>query len=64
MFLLRCIAKHSAELAEVIVTSGGLDAIIHCAEHFDPVIKEAAAWALGNIAKHNMQLARSVEKAG
>uniref|UniRef100_A0A1B6DNB5 Sperm-associated antigen 6 n=1 Tax=Clastoptera arizonana TaxID=38151 RepID=A0A1B6DNB5_9HEMI len=64
MFLLRCLAKHSADLAETIVTNRGLDIIIHCVDHLDPAIKESAVWALGNIAKHNNQLARAVEKAG
>lgn len=32
---------------------GALDALVICLEEFDPGVKEAAAWALGYIAKHN-----------
>ena len=32
---------------------GALDALVICLEEFDPGVKEAAAWALGYVAKHN-----------
>ena len=32
---------------------GALDALVICLEEFDPGVKEAAAWALGYIARHN-----------
>lgn len=33
--------------------SGALEALAVCLEEFDPGVKEAAAWALGYIARHN-----------
>ena len=33
--------------------SGALDALAVCLEEFDPGVKEAAAWAVGYIARHN-----------
>ena len=41
-----------------------LEALVSCLEEFDPGVKEAAAWALGYIARHNEQLAQSVVDAG
>lgn len=35
-----------------------------CLEEFDPGVKEAAAWALGYIARHNAELAQAVVDAG
>ena len=35
-----------------------------CLEEFDPGVKEAAAWALGYIARHNGELAQTVVDAG
>lgn len=35
---------------------GALDALVICLEEFDPGVKEAAAWALGYIARHNAGL--------
>ena len=32
---------------------GALDSLVICLEEFDPGVKEAAAWALGYIARHN-----------
>lgn len=52
-FVLRAVAKHSPELAEAVVLSGGANALVLCLEDFDPGVKEAAAWALGCIARHN-----------
>ena len=46
-------AKHSPELAQSVVDSGALDALVICLEEFDPGVKESAAWALGYIARHN-----------
>lgn len=36
-----------------MVDCGALDALVICLEEFDPGVKEAAAWALGYIARHN-----------
>jgi len=44
-------------LAQNVVDSGALDALVVCLEEFDPSVKEAAAWALSNIAKHSAELA-------
>jgi predicted ribosome-associated RNA-binding protein Tma20 len=52
-FVLRAVAKHSPQLAQSVVDSGALDALVICLEEFDPGVKEAAAWALGYIARHN-----------
>lgn len=32
---------------------GALEALVICLEEFDPGVKEAAAWALGYVARHN-----------
>jgi 3-methyladenine DNA glycosylase AlkD len=34
-----------------------LDALVVCLEEFDPSVKESAAWALMQIAKHTTELA-------
>ena len=47
-----------------MVDCGALEALVSCLEEFDPGVKEAAAWALGYIARHNEQLAQSVVDAG
>lgn len=52
-FVLRAVAKHSPELSQAVVGCGGVDALVLCLEEFDPGVKEAAAWALGYIARHN-----------
>lgn len=51
--MLRAVAKHSPELSQAVVGCGGVDALVLCLEEFDPGVKEAAAWALGYIARHN-----------
>lgn len=53
-------AKHSPQLAQSVVDCGALDALVICLEEFDPGVKEAAAWALGYIARHNAELAQAV----
>ena len=47
-----------------MVDSGALAALVGCLEEFDPGVKEAAAWALGYIARHNGELAQTVVDAG
>lgn len=64
MFILRAIAKHSSETASIIVQMNGLDAMIICLEDFDSGVKEAAAWGLGYIARHNKSLAQATVDAG
>ena len=63
-FVLRAVAKHSPELAQAVVDSGALEALVLCLEEFDPSVKEAAAWALGYIASHTPELAQAVVDAG
>ena len=46
-------AKHSPQLAQHVVDCGALEALVICLEEFDPGVKEAAAWALGYVARHN-----------
>lgn len=64
LFVLRAIAKHSPELALIVVDNGGLETIVQCLEDFDPEVKEAAAWALGYIARHDKNLAQTAVDAG
>lgn len=64
LFVLRAIAKHSPELALIVVQNDGLETIVECLEDFDPGVKEAAAWALGYIARHNKSLAQTAIDAG
>ena len=63
-FVLRAVAKHSPDLAQAVVDSGALDALVPCLEEFDPTVKEAAAWAIGYIAQHTAELAQAVVDAG
>ncbi|PSN52093.1 Sperm-associated antigen 6 [Blattella germanica] len=59
LFVLRAISKHSPEMAQVTVQSGGLEAMVVCLEDFDPGVKEAAAWALGYVGRHNRNLGQA-----
>ena len=59
-FVLRAVAKHSAELAQAVVDCGALDALVISLEEFDPGVKEAAAWTLGYIARHNGRKLRAL----
>lgn len=51
--MLRAVGKHSPQLAQAVVQCGALESLAICLEDFDPGVKEAAAWALGYIARHN-----------
>lgn len=62
--VIRGIAKHSPELASIVIQNNALDVIILCLEDFDSGVKEAAAWTLGYIAKHNKDLAEAIVDAG
>lgn len=53
VFVFRAVGKHSPQLAQAVVDCGALDILVMCLEDFDPGVKEAAAWALGYIARHN-----------
>ena len=52
--------QNSNKLAQTVVDCGALDALVICLEEFDPGVKEAAAWALGYIARHNDDLAQVI----
>ena len=52
-FVLRAVSKHSPTLAQAVVDAGSLAPLTHCLAEFEPSVKEAAAWALGYIARHN-----------
>jgi hypothetical protein len=41
-FCLRAVAKHSPELAQAVIDSGSLDALVTCLEEFDPGVKVRA----------------------
>jgi HEAT repeat protein len=47
-------------LAQAVVEAGAVEALVDCLSQFDTGVKESAAWALGNIAKHNAELAQNV----
>lgn len=51
-------------MALIIVTNDGLQTIVECLEDFDPGVKEAAAWALGYVARHDKNLAQLAVDAG
>ena len=42
-FVLRAVSKHSPQLAQAVVDSGALEALVSCLEEFDPSVKEALA---------------------
>lgn len=48
----------------MVIQCNGLDTIIICLEDFDSGVKEATAWALGYIARHNKTLAQAIVDAG
>lgn len=51
--MLRAVAKHSAELAQAVVSCGGVASLVLYMEDLDIGVKEAAAWALSCIARHS-----------
>lgn len=64
LFVLRAVARHSPEMASVVVHGGGLEAMVLCLEDFDSGVKEAAAWAIGYVARHSESLAQDTVDAG
>uniref|UniRef100_A0A8C5GF91 Sperm associated antigen 6 n=1 Tax=Gouania willdenowi TaxID=441366 RepID=A0A8C5GF91_GOUWI len=60
-FVLRAVANHSPELSQAVVDCGGLDALGISLK--DPEVKEAAAWAPGNIAQQDAMPAQAVVDA-
>lgn len=57
-------ARHSQQLAQAVVDSGALDALVTCMEEFDGPVKDEATIALGQIARHNLELGQAVVDAG
>ena len=62
--MLCAVAEYSAELAQAVVDSGDLDALVTSLEELDSGVKESVAWILGYIGHYNGQLADAVEEAG
>ena len=54
LYLEQFIKQVPVALFQAVVDCGALDALVICLEEFDPGVKEAAAWALGYIARHNV----------
>lgn len=50
-FVLRSVAKHSSDMAEKIIENEGLITLKDTLDEYDPSVKEAACWALSQIAK-------------
>lgn len=38
LFVIRAICKHDPDMAEVVCTTGGLEALIVCLEDFEPTV--------------------------
>lgn len=64
LFVLRALAKHSSEMASSVVAEGGLEAMALCLEDFNPSVKEAAAWGIGYVSRHNNVLAQAAVDVG
>ena len=43
-------------MAQAVINCGAIDALVLCLEEFDSGVKESAAWALGDVARHNAGL--------
>ncbi|XP_055337176.1 sperm-associated antigen 6-like isoform X3 [Paramacrobiotus metropolitanus] len=63
-FIMKSIAKHSAELAQAVVEGGGAAGLVTCLDAPEAALREQATEALGCIAKHTSDLAQSVVDAG
>lgn len=64
LFIVRSVAKHNPEMADIVTQAGGLDAAVMCLEDFDQSVKEAAVWVIGYIARHSPTLAQEVIDTG
>jgi len=65
IFFLRTITNRESEHRQAVVDSGALKVLVlNCQGDIDSVIKENAALALGNIARHSTLLAINVVEAG
>lgn len=61
---LKGIAKHSENMACVVVNQGGLDAALTCLEDFDVGVKESGAWVIASIARHSEKMASKIAALG
>ncbi|XP_031331908.1 sperm-associated antigen 6-like isoform X3 [Photinus pyralis] len=64
LFVIRSLTGHNEEIASVVVSSGGLEALVLCLEDFEPMVKQGAVWAIGHIARHSLALAQNVVDIG
>lgn len=51
-------------MALFIVSEGGVDAMTLCLGDFSIEVKEAAAWTVGYVSRHNACLAKAVVDVG
>lgn len=63
-YALRSIAKHSMELAEVVLKAKGLEALKLCLDNDDTSVREIAASALSQLAKFNPDQAQMLQQQG
>ena len=59
-FVISSVARHSVGLAQKVVEYKAIDFLVNCLEEYDPSVKEAAVWALGYIAHHDIKLAKKI----
>ncbi len=52
-YILRSIAKHNETLAGCIVASDGVENLLSLLNVYDSSVKEAGAWVLDYICRHN-----------
>ena len=58
------IARHNAELAQMVVDAGAVALLVLCVQEPELNLKSIAASALSDIAKHGPELAQAVVDAG
>lgn len=63
-FVLRCVGKHTAELARACIEAGCVAGLVACLEQLDVSVREAAAGALSAVACHDVATASAVADSG
>lgn len=63
-FVLRCVAKHSIDLARACIEAGCVPTLSFCLEQLDTGVREAAAAALTALASHDASTASAVAETG
>jgi hypothetical protein len=63
-FVLRCVAKHTSELAGATIDAGCVPTLASCLEQLDVGVREAAAAALTAIACHDAGTASAITETG